>query len=56
MPLAEARTKLGPYADAISLDQVVHSVRARELGWQPTLGTIVGNVPRLFEEWRNARG
>lgn len=56
MPLAEARTKLGPYADAISLDQVVHSVRARALGWQPTLGTIVGNVPRLFEEWRNARG
>jgi nucleoside-diphosphate-sugar epimerase len=56
MPLAEARTKLGAYADAISLDQVVHSLRARELGWQPTLGTIVGNVPRLFEEWRNARG
>jgi nucleoside-diphosphate-sugar epimerase len=55
MPYAEAKAKLGAYADAITLDQVVHSPRARELGWQPTLGTIVGNVPRLFEEWRNAR-
>lgn len=55
MPLAEARAKLGGYADAISLDQIVRSVRARELGWEPTLGTIVGNVPRLFEEWRNER-
>jgi nucleoside-diphosphate-sugar epimerase len=55
MPLAEARAKLGPYADAITLDQIVHSPRARELGWQPTLGTLVGNVPRLYEEWRNER-
>lgn len=55
MPLAEARTKMGPYADALALDQVVRSPRARALGWQPTLGSIVNNVPRLFEEWRNAR-
>lgn len=55
MPYAEARSKLGAYADAITLDQVVNSVRARDVGWQPTLGSLVGNVPRLFEEWRNAR-
>ncbi len=55
MPLAEARAKMGPYADALALDQVVRSPRARALGWQPTLGSIVNNVPRLFEEWRNAR-
>jgi hypothetical protein len=55
MPFAEARSKLGAFADAITLDQVVHSPRARELGWQPTLGSLVGNVPRLFEEWRSAR-
>ncbi|MCU0257312.1 MAG: sugar nucleotide-binding protein, partial [Vicinamibacterales bacterium] len=55
MPIAEARAKMGPYADALALDQVVRSPRARALGWQPTLGSIVNNVPRLFEEWRNAR-
>jgi nucleoside-diphosphate-sugar epimerase len=55
MPMAEARAKMGPYADALALDQVVRSPRARALGWQPTLGSIVNNVPRLFEEWRNAR-
>lgn len=55
MPMAEARAKMGPYADALALDQIVRSPRARALGWQPTLGSIVNNVPRLFEEWRNAR-
>lgn len=55
MPMTEARAKMGPYADALALDQVVRSPRARALGWQPTLGSIVNNVPRLLEEWRNAR-
>jgi nucleoside-diphosphate-sugar epimerase len=54
MPLDEARRKMGPYADALSLDQVVRSPRARALGWQPTLKSVARNVPRLFEEWRNA--
>jgi nucleoside-diphosphate-sugar epimerase len=55
MPLAEARQKLGPMADALAMDQQVRSPRARALGWTPTLGTILRNMPRLFEEWRNAR-
>jgi nucleoside-diphosphate-sugar epimerase len=55
MPLAEARARLGPYADALALDQIVRSPRARALGWAPSLGALVRNVPRLFEEWRNAR-
>jgi nucleoside-diphosphate-sugar epimerase len=55
MPLDEARRKMGPYADALSLDQVVRSPRARALGWQPTLKSVARNVPRLFEEWRNTR-
>ena len=55
MPLDEARRKLGPYADALSLDQVVRSPKARALGWQPSLKSVARNVPRLFEEWRNAR-
>ena len=55
MPVAEAQRKLGPYADALALDQIVRSPRARALGWQPTLGSISRNIPRLFEEWRSAR-
>jgi len=55
MPVSEAQRKLGAYADALALDQVVRSPRARALGWQPTLGAVARNVPRLFEEWRNAR-
>lgn len=56
MPLDEARAKLGAYADALALDQIVRSPRARELGWLPTLKSVGGNVPRLLEEWRNGRG
>jgi nucleoside-diphosphate-sugar epimerase len=55
VPLAEARHKIGVYADALALDQIVRSPRARALGWRPTLHSVSGNVPRLFEEWRRGR-
>ncbi len=55
VPLEEARTKMGPYADALALDQKVRSPRARALGWTPTLRSIGGNVARLLEEFRAAR-
>jgi nucleoside-diphosphate-sugar epimerase len=55
VPLAEARQKLGPYADALALDQVVRSPRARALGWSPSLHSVGGNAARLFEEWRRGR-
>lgn len=55
MPLEEARAKLGAYADAIAMDQVVRSPRARALGWTPSLRSIGGNTPRLLEEWRNGQ-
>ncbi len=55
VPLAEARQKMGAYADALALDQIVRSPRARELGWRPALHSVAGNVPRLFEEWRRGR-
>lgn len=55
VPLAEARQKLGAYADALALDQVVLSPRARALGWQPSLTSVTRAVPRLFEEWRSGR-
>ena len=52
VPIEEARTKMGVYADALALDQVVRSPRSRALGWTPSLRSVGGNVPRLFEEWR----
>jgi nucleoside-diphosphate-sugar epimerase len=52
MPMAEARRKLGSYADALALDQRVRSPRAKALGWMPTLSSITANIPRLFEEYR----
>ena len=54
VPLPEARKKMGPLADALALDQVVRSPRARALGWAPSLRSISGNVARLFEEYRAA--
>ena len=55
VPIAEARQKLGALADALALDQRVRSPRARALGWSPSLPSITRSLPRLFEEWRNAR-
>jgi nucleoside-diphosphate-sugar epimerase len=52
VPLEEAKTKMGLYAIALTLDQVVRSPRARALGWSPTLHSVGGNVARLLEEWR----
>jgi nucleoside-diphosphate-sugar epimerase len=55
VPLAEARTKMGPVADALVLDQIVRSPRARALGWAPSLHRVSRNVARLSEEWRSGR-
>jgi nucleoside-diphosphate-sugar epimerase len=55
VPIEEARHKLGVYADAMALDQVVRSPRARALGWTPTLHSVAGNAARLLEEWRESR-
>jgi len=54
MPLEEARAKMGPYADALVLNQIVRSPRAHALGWSPTLHSVAGNVARLLEEFRSA--
>jgi nucleoside-diphosphate-sugar epimerase len=55
VPFDEARTKMGAHAEALALDQVVRSPRARALGWAPTLHSVGGNAARLLEEWRAAR-
>jgi nucleoside-diphosphate-sugar epimerase len=55
VPIEEARAKMGPYADALALNQIVRSPRARALGWAPTLHSVGRNVARLVEEFRAAR-
>ena len=55
VPIEEARAKMGAYADALALDQIVGSPRARALGWAPTLHSVSNNVARLLEEFRTAR-
>jgi nucleoside-diphosphate-sugar epimerase len=55
VPIEEARTKMGPYADALALDQIVRSPRARAMGWTPTLHSVGGSAARLLEEWRAAQ-
>ncbi len=55
VPIEEARAKMGPYADALALNQIVRSPRAKAIGWTPTLHSVAGNVPRLLEEFRSAR-
>jgi nucleoside-diphosphate-sugar epimerase len=55
VPMSEARKKLGAYAEALALDQIVRCPRARALGWSPSLHAVSRNTPRLFEEWRRGR-
>ena len=55
VPIEEARAKMGAYADALALNQIVGSPRARALGWAPTLHSVGGNVARLLEEFRAPR-
>jgi len=55
MPLEEARAKIGPVADALVLDQVVRSPRAKALGWSPQLRSVAGSVSRLLEEFRRKK-
>ena len=40
-PLEEARAVLGPYADALALDQRVSSEVARGMGWRPSRAGVV---------------
>jgi nucleoside-diphosphate-sugar epimerase len=55
VPLAEAKQKMGAYAEALALDQIVRSPRARSLGWHPSLHSVAGNAARLFDEWRRGK-
>jgi nucleoside-diphosphate-sugar epimerase len=43
-PLDEAREKLGPYADALALDQQVSAERALGLGWRPKRPSVIDEL------------
>ena len=46
-PLAEARERLGPFADALALDQWVSGKRAEEmLGWRPQAPSVLDDLRR----------
>ncbi len=52
-PLAEARKGMGPYADALALDQQVSGVLAeRLLGWEPKHRSLVGEADALFRSYK----
>ena len=55
VPLPEAQKKMGAYAEALALDQLVRSPRARAIGWSPSLRSVAGNAARLVDEWRRGR-
>ena len=55
MPLDVARQELGAFADALALDQIVRSPRARALGWAPSRRSVAANVVALREEWTRGR-
>jgi len=44
-PLEEARKKMGAFADALVLDQIVSGEKAqRELGWKPRAGSVLDDL------------
>ncbi len=50
-PLEEARKKLGPYADALAMDQVIASTHSeKRLGWRPRIRGAVRNAQLLLDE------
>lgn len=52
-PLAEASAQLGPFAEALALDQRVSSERARRvLGWRPRRAGFVAEAITYYAAWR----
>jgi len=53
IPLADAMRTLGPFAEAMCVDQWVASRRAQTLGWQPR-PPFVESATEAFAEWQAA--
>src|SRR5687768_4834048 len=53
LPLDLARTAMGPFADALAVDQVISSTETRQkLGWSPRR-TFLSSVADQWNEWRS---
>lgn len=48
-PLEDARGRLGPYADALALDQRVSAARAHALGWTPSRPSVLEELARASD-------
>jgi nucleoside-diphosphate-sugar epimerase len=56
LPVEKARATMGPFADALALDQKVSSEKARsELDWRPRHEDFIAEVSQLFAEWQAAQ-
>lgn len=50
--LDEARKRMGAFADALTMDQVMSSPRALSLGWEPRHPPFVESAESVYREWR----
>jgi nucleoside-diphosphate-sugar epimerase len=56
VPVADAASKMGPFAECLALDQHVDARKAvRMLGWQPRHGGFVDEASTCFLSWQAAR-
>jgi nucleoside-diphosphate-sugar epimerase len=54
LPVESARAFLGPFADSLALDQVIHAPRGLELGWRPRRPSFVTWADEVYREWLDA--
>jgi nucleoside-diphosphate-sugar epimerase len=52
VPVEDARSKLGPVADALLLDQTLVTRRGEEIGWRPAHATFVESAGGAWREYR----
>lgn len=52
VPLDEARAKMGPIVDCLTLDQIILSRRHGEVGWSPQRRPFLQEAGRAYEEWK----
>ncbi len=52
VPVEEARSSLGPVADALLLDQTLVTHRAEEVGWKPAHPSFVEGAGAAWREYR----
>lgn len=56
VPVEEARKAMGGMADAMAMDQVIATARAREVGWAPRRRSFGEEAVSTVREWRQHAG